>query len=335
MADPEIAAAVARMGFDATASSMTELSGGVSSDIWRVDLPEMSIVVKRALARLRVSGDWRAPLERTAAEVRWMRVVAGICPGLAPDVLAVDRVDGRIRAFAMPYLAPSGHPLWKHELRDGHADPAFAAQLGAAVGAVHAATADRTDVRADFDDLAMFAALRLDPYLAATAAAHPDRAQPLDALRAAYIANRHVLVHGDVSPKNVLVGPLGPVLLDAECATWGDAAFDPAFCCTHLLLKCRWNPAATNAFLACAQSFTAAYFTAASWEDVAALEARCAALTCGLLLARVDGLSPVEYLDDIARIEVRAVARALLAEPPATIAALVAAWRAALPSVRG
>ena len=171
MADLEIAGVVARMGFDAASASMTELTGGVSSDIWLVDLPDRAIVVKRALARLRVTGEWRAPLGRTAAEVGWMRVVAGICPGLAPDVLAVDRVDGQVRAFAMPYLAPSDHPLWKHELRDGRADPAFAARLGAAVGAVHAATANRDEVRAEFDDLAMFAALRLDPYLAATAAA--------------------------------------------------------------------------------------------------------------------------------------------------------------------
>jgi aminoglycoside phosphotransferase (APT) family kinase protein len=250
--------------------------------------------------------------------------------GLTPEVLAVDRVDGVVRAFAMPYLDPAGHPLWKVELRDGRVDPDVAAAVGSAVAAVHAATADRADVRAEFDDVAMFAALRLDPYLAATATAHPDRADVLDGLRATYLANRRALVHGDVSPKNILVGPHGPVMLDAECATWGDPSFDAAFCCTHLLLKCRWNPDATEAFLASATALASAYRDGVSWEEPAAVESRCAHLVAGLLLARVDGLSPVEYLGDDDRAAVRATARSLLLDSPDTVAGLVDAWRDSL-----
>ncbi|MEO5899813.1 MAG: phosphotransferase [Ilumatobacteraceae bacterium] len=326
---PEV---VARMGFVAEPSSMHALTGGVSSDIWRVELGDRSIVVKRALAQLRVAGEWRAPLARTGAEVAWMRIAAGVRPGLTPEVLAVDRVDDTIRAFAMPYLDPTDHPLWKAELRDGRADPCFAGEVGTAVAAIHAATANRDAVRSEFDDVAMFAALRLDPYLGTTAVAHPDRADVLNGLRATYLANRRVLVHGDVSPKNILVGPGGPVLLDAECATWGDPAFDPAFCCTHLLLKCRWNPGAAEALLDCALRFGDAYCRGVTWEQPSALEARCVHLVAGLLLARVDGLSPVEYLRDDDRVAVRATARALLVEPPDTVVGLVGAWRDSLPA---
>ena len=58
------------------------LTGGVSSDIWRIDLPSGPICVKRALAKLRVAADWHAPVERNVFEARWMRHAAGFAPRL-------------------------------------------------------------------------------------------------------------------------------------------------------------------------------------------------------------------------------------------------------------
>jgi aminoglycoside phosphotransferase (APT) family kinase protein len=141
------------------------------------------------------------------------------------------------------------------------------------------------------------------------------------------------LVHGDVSPKNILVGVEGPVLIDAECAWWGDPAFDIAFCLNHLLLKCLWNPPATDAFLASFEALSQAYFEGVDWELASGLERRAAALLPGLFLARVDGKSPVEYLRDEAdRERVRRVARALIAAPVPHLASVAAAWRAELAS---
>jgi hypothetical protein len=135
-------------------------------------------------------------------------------------------------------------------------------------------------------------------------------------------------VHGDVSPKNILIGPRGPVLLDAECAWWGDPAFDIAFCVNHLLLKCLWNPPATDGFLACFDALSDAYLQDVDWEPRAALEHRAAALLPGLFLARVDGKSPVEYVDrDAQREAVRRVAGALLRRPVDRLKSIGAAWR--------
>ena len=105
-----------------------------------------------------------------------------------------------------------------------------------------------------------------------------------------------MLVHGDVSPKNILVGPRGPVFVDAECAWFGDPAFDLAFCLNHLLLKCVHRPARTDAFLGAYRALADTYLAGVTWEPAAAVEARAATLLDGLLLARVDGKSPVEYL---------------------------------------
>jgi hypothetical protein len=135
------------------------------------------------------------------------------------------------------------------------------------------------------------------------------------------------LVHGDVSPKNILVGPDGPVLLDAECAWYGDPAFDLAFCLNHLLLKCLWTPAAAAGFLACFDALTKAYMAGVVWERRADLEERAAGLLPGLFLARVDGKSPVEYLTAEADKErVRRVAGRFLAEPSATLMPIRNAW---------
>jgi hypothetical protein len=101
------------------------LTGGVSSDIWRIDLPSGPICVKRALGKLRVEADWHAPVERNRYEARWMQRANAAVPGSAPRLLDIDEASG---ALAMQYLSPDDYPLWKTQLRDGDADPAFATQ---------------------------------------------------------------------------------------------------------------------------------------------------------------------------------------------------------------
>ncbi len=242
------------------------LAGGVSSDIWRIDLPSGPICIKRALSRLRVAADWRAPVERNVYEARWMRVANQAVAGAAPALLGQDEASGTL---AMAYLPPERYPLWKAMLRDGHVDPAFAAAVGDRLGRIHAATAARPALAADFPTDAIFRDIRLEPYLTQTGRAHPDLAARMQALTEMTLANRHALVHGDVSPKNILCGPDGPVFLDAECAWWGDPAFDLAFCLNHLLLKCLWVPARRPELLACFRAMTTAYLPRVAWRIAA------------------------------------------------------------------
>jgi aminoglycoside phosphotransferase (APT) family kinase protein len=297
------------------------LSGGVSSDIWRVDLPGASICVKRALPRLRVAQVWEAPIERNRYERQWMQTAGHAVHGAAPRVLAWDDAAG---LFAMEFL---DHPVWKTLLRDGHANASFAAKVGTSLAAIHGATAGKADVAANFPTDAIFYAIRLEPYLVATAARHPDLAGTLEGLAQRTAGSKHCLVHGDVSPKNILVAGHGPVFLDAECAWYGDPAFDLAFCLNHMFLKSVWVRNARAGFMQCFDALSAAYLRRVTWEMPAELEARAATLLPGLLLGRVDGKSPVEYLDQAGQVLVRQAARKLLVTGERTLAGLKRAWQ--------
>jgi aminoglycoside phosphotransferase (APT) family kinase protein len=274
------------------------LSGGVSSEIWKVG----EVCVKRALPRLRTAQRWEAPIERNRYERLWLEAAGAAAPGATPRILAADDGAG---VFAMQYLPL---PVWKERLRQGDARPAFAAQVGATLAAIHSATANRADVAERFATDAIFYSIRLEPYLVATGMAHPDLQPIFQSLVRRTAGTKACLVHGDVSPKNILVANHGPVFLDAECAWYGDPAFDLAFCLNHLLLKCLWTPSARAAFLDCFDALSGSYLQNVSFKDV---EARTASLLPALLLARVDGKSPVEYLSDAQRDFVRVAARRL------------------------
>jgi aminoglycoside phosphotransferase (APT) family kinase protein len=293
------------------------LSGGVSSDIWRVDLARGPVCVKRALPRLRVAQLWEAPIERNRYEYEWLQVAGAAAPAAVPRVLAQES-----GAFVMEYLDPARYPVWKSLLRHGVADASFAVQVGQALAKIHAAT---TDMSPRFATDGIFYAIRLEPYLVASGARHPALKPKLDELVRRTADTRVCLVHGDVSPKNILAGPDGPVFLDAECAWYGDPAFDLAFCLNHLLLKCLWVPQAKAGYLACFDALASAYLAGVSFPGV---EARAATLLPGLLLARVDGKSPVEYVTEERQKDVvRRCAAALLMAPVSTLSDVRSAWR--------
>jgi len=301
------------------------LAGGVSSDIWCIHTARGALCAKRALPQLRVAAPWLVPIERNRYEARWMQLANAAVPGSAPTVLGQH---AQLGVLVMSYLAPAEHPLWKQQLRAGIARVDTARAIGATLGRIHAYSAARPELAAEFDTDAIFFDIRLEPYLLATAAKHPEHADRLCALITQTQSHACALVHGDVSPKNILIGKDGPVLLDAECAWWGDPAFDLAFVLNHLLLKCLWTPSARDDFLRCFSALADSHVAQVNWEPREALERRAAALLPGLLLARVDGKSPVEYItQDAERDIVRRGAGLLLHDPPARLRDVSDAWR--------
>lgn len=298
------------------------LTGGVASDIAVVTVGNRRYCAKFALPKLKVAADWRAPVERNAAEYAWLKVASDLVPESAV------RLYGRsetAHGFAMEYVTGAEVYLWKTALLNGAAPRGEAASVGDMIGRIHAASAQPGFDRSRFQNRDDFRALRIEPYLTYTAGIRPELGAHLTHLADMLYAGDATLIHGDVSPKNILFRDGGPVILDAECATMGDPSFDPAFCLNHLALKAVHLPQSRAALLAEIGAFWQAYTVHVNWEDVAALEVRVAALLPALMLARIDGKSPVEYLDETRREQVRQLAVPLIASPPTTLPALVSA----------
>jgi len=250
------------------------------------------------------------------------RTPHGVMSGAAPGVLAEDKAHG---IALLEYLPPENYRLWKAELLAGRADPKVPVAVADALGRIHAATLHNDETAAAFPTDALFDALRLDPYLRTLASRHPSLAEPILACLATTAATKIALVHGDVSPKNILVNNHDghPVLLDAECAWYGDPAFDAAFCLNHLLLKAVHLPAIRTPLLAQAKAFFATWICHLPGAMRMGLERRTATLLPCLMLARVDGKSPVEYLDEKEQQTVRALAMPLIKAPLPMIGGLV------------
>jgi aminoglycoside phosphotransferase (APT) family kinase protein len=311
------------------AARLSPLTGGVSSDVFRMDLADgRAFAVKRAIPRMRVAEEWIGPVARAETEVAWLRFARSVDARLAPQVTA-EVPETRI--FVMAFLDPATHPVWKSELAEGRVDPDFAAAVGADLARIHAASAGRPEIAARFADQDAFFAMRISPFLLRAAERNPDVAAHVESLAEDLGTRRIALVHGDVSPKNILMGPAGPVFLDAETAVYGDPAFDFAFCFSHLLLKAVWVTSRRAILAEALAHYRRAYLAGVTWEAPDALAARAVPLIGALLLARVDGKSPAPYLTDPAdQAFVRARARAILADGRVTLEDLERGWAAEL-----
>lgn len=263
------------------------LTGGVSSDIFLVHDGDRKIVVKQALEKLKVEADWFADVSRNATERDYISYVSEIRPSSVPQIIASG--DGY---FAMEYLGKEFRN-WKQAMLDGQFEVDWARQAGAFLGEVHHRSKGNQEVAARFAKMESFWQLRIDAYLVATGAKHPE----LEALflKEAYRlkSETSVLVHGDFSPKNILVSKDRLVVLDCEVACYADPAFDVAFLFTHLFLKALYHQnyytEVREMIGECCQAY------GLMDKD---LERRVSRLLLMLLLARVDGKSPVEYLVD-------------------------------------
>jgi phosphoglycerate dehydrogenase-like enzyme/tRNA A-37 threonylcarbamoyl transferase component Bud32 len=281
------------------------LSGGVASDLEIRQAPDGPVVVKRALSKLRVQADWFADPGRSLTEAEALRAAADLLGADAvPEVLSVDPAE---HAFTMR-LVDSRFRNWKQDLLAGRVDQATAGAAGSVLGLLHTRSARQPELRARFGDQTYFQQLRIGPYFERVAERAPGLRSAIRDVTAGMVSRRSALVHGDYSPKNILADGSRIVILDWEVAHWGDPRFDVAFCLTHLLLKARRQNADDKALTSAASQFLTGY----AETGPAVLDDALYPIAGCLLLARLDGDSPVEYIADLDTGSVRRLAASFL-----------------------
>ena len=123
------------------------LTGGVSSDIWRIDTEKGAVCAKRALSKLRVKADWYAPVERNLYEARWLQVAHQAAAACAPKLLGQHPELG---VLVMQFLDPDLYRVWKQELRAGHADSQTAHAMGEILSKIHSHAAKNSHLASEF-----------------------------------------------------------------------------------------------------------------------------------------------------------------------------------------
>jgi aminoglycoside phosphotransferase (APT) family kinase protein len=291
-------------------AEVSQLDGGVSNVVLAADDGARRMVVKQALPQLRVRELWLAKRERAISEAEALTLAATITPDAVPVLLDLDRDRCALTIAG----APRSWNTWKSRLLAGDVDPGVAARLGAILAAWHSATFRDDSVARRFADYEAFDQLRVDPFYRVVAECRVELADAIAALKARMEATHVCLVHGDYSPKNVLVGD-GLWVIDFEVAHFGDPAFDLSYMLNHLLLKLIHVQQSAPALASSVHSFWDAYRTAVPAELGPQLPYVLAHVGV-LMVARVDGKSPVEYLTAGERDAARTIGSRLLLDPP-------------------
>jgi len=301
-----------------------ELTGGVSNVVLLAEAEgQPAFVVKQARPQLRVAQPWFCSVERIWREVAVLRICQRVLESStaveAEDEFAADvprflMEDRENFLYAMTAAPP--HAVWKAELLAGNYRDEVAASCGRLLGTLHTGTWQDARVTRELDDRQFFLALRIDPYYRRVAEVHPALRERLEEIIASQDAQRRCLVHGDFSPKNLLVHAGGLTLVDFEVGHFGDPAFDLGFFLSHLVLKSIHAGRDGGRLLTLAAQFwteyRAAFATAGLGEELPAIEARAVANFAACALARVDGKSPVDYLNGEQQDTVRMLSTAVL-----------------------
>jgi 5-methylthioribose kinase len=290
-------------------AEVAELGGGVSNIVLGVEADGLSCVVKQSFPRLRVADEWLAKRERAVTEACALELAAALMPEAVPRVLELDR---EACAFTIE-RAPRDWQTWKDDLLEGRADQTVAHRVGLLLAAWHGGTTDVATARhsptardsTSYGSIPTTTIMRAHPDLAGAVGAYADR----------LLGPGRCLVHGDYSPKNVLVGPERLWLIDFEVTHFGEPSFDLAFMLNHLFLKALHRPGTTAGYLACARAFWTAYADAVPDPLAPDTTAVFGQVGC-LMIARVDGKSPAEYLSVEERTRARSLGRQLLTDPP-------------------
>jgi len=289
------------------------LTGGVSCVVLAVASDAREIVVKQALPELKTKAKWVADQRRAIVEAEAMRVYQSITPDSVPELLDCDAANFTLTMSRLPNTCTN----WKQNMLEGRIHPEMGEKLGKILATWHNATAVDEAIKAKFMEGELFEQLRVSPFYRAVAAKNPNLQAVIKSLIEEITAEKIALVHGDFSPKNILAtSDHSPIVLDFEVAHTGNPVFDLGFICAHLLCKTirTNNSGEKEALISTANRFLDSYRQNCDLTITESLPLHVALIA----LARVEGVSPVNYLDESAQQQLVAITKSALLDSTMT-----------------
>jgi 5-methylthioribose kinase len=266
------------------------LTGGVSNVVLAITTKDKKMVLKQALAELMVAQKWEADQRRAIVEANAIALFHKLSPNQVPNLVFLDPE----RFILILDRVPVGSTVWKSDLLSGVINPDVAHVLGTTLAQWHNFGEKDKVARMQFMEDSLFEQLRIDPFYRFVAAKNELLNPVITQLINELEGDKTTIVHGDFSPKNIMVGMDDQVyILDFEVTHVGNPVFDLAFLLAHLLCK-RFRtdePLEEKLLSAAAERFIFAY------EEIRPIASSLSLHTALIALARVEGKSPVNYLD--------------------------------------
>ena len=271
---------------------VTYMDGGVSGVVALVDTRQRLLLVKQALAKLKVKADWKCDVRRIEVEHEALCLYASIVADCVPKPIMYDREN----CIMIREAAPAYCDTWKKDLLQGRINHAIAEKAISSLAAVHQHTAVNHDAFNYFNDQTFFDELRIKPYILHLLNKYPELTKQAEEQVSMLRENCIALIHGDYSPKNIIVDVDRIYIVDMEVACYSHPAFDLAFFMNHFFLKSIHMHEYKEEFLKTIRIMMNRYLSIATYCSSSDIESATVHLLGFMLLARIDGKSPVEYI---------------------------------------
>jgi hypothetical protein len=267
--------------------------GGVSGTVVFVYAGKKPIIIKQALAQLKVKEEWHCDPNRMGIEYKSNEIYHRLVPDCAPAVYFYDDKNYIYGREAVP----ENCSMWKTDLFSGLLDFHVAEKSIRTLLMVHEKCAGDAEVAAMFADKQIFYELRISPYIEFLVDKYPHLKNFAAPIIKELMESSITLIHGDYSPKNIMTIGRNISVLDYEVACYGHPVFDLAFFAAHFVLKAVKHKQWAGAYISMLKYMLEIYFTEIRFMNAANLEEGFIKLLALLLLARIDGKSPAEYID--------------------------------------
>lgn len=283
------------------------LTGGVSNVVLAITTANQKLVLKQALAELAVTEKWLADQRRAIVEADAIKLFNKLSPDQVPKLIFLDPE----RFILVLERVPVGSTVWKSDLLAGVINPDVGASLGKTLATWHNYGEVTASAKIKFMEDKLFDQLRIDPFYRFVAAKNPQIEVAIRRLINELEGDKTTIVHGDFSPKNIMVSMDDQIyILDFEVTHVGNPVFDLAFLIAHLLCKFFRSEDRLQAKLL---SNTANTFTT-EYAKLRSISPSVAKHTALIALARVEGKSPVNYLDQVQQKKLQSFTKAILAD---------------------